>query len=61
MRAALDQAITGEAQLFDGNAAVPSRPQVLAADRHFAALVDTMQRYKMPGAIDDLISGAEMD
>jgi len=62
-RAALDQAITGEAQLFDGNAAVASPAASLgAATVILPALVDTMQRYKMPARyLHDLISGAEMD
>jgi squalene synthase HpnC len=62
-RAALDQAVTGHAQAFDGNAA-----RTLPSERMFGewevlpALVDTMQRYKMPARyLHDLISGAEMD
>src|SRR5437899_62221 len=62
-RAALDQAITGQAQLFDGNAAVACPAVSLgAATVILPALVDTMQRYKMPARyLHDLISGAEMD
>jgi squalene synthase HpnC len=62
-RAALDQAITGEAQLFDGNAAVASPAASLGpATVILPALVDTMQWYKMPARyLHDLISGAEMD
>jgi len=62
-RAALDQAITGEAQLFDGNAAVASPVASLGGSTVILpALVDTMQRYKMPARyLHDLISGAEMD
>src|SRR5439155_12869861 len=61
-RAALDQAITGEAQLFDGNAAVASPAASLGGSTVILpALVDTMQRYKMPARyLHDLISGAEM-
>jgi squalene synthase HpnC len=60
-RAALDDAVTGEVQLVDGttalNAATPS-----GAAEVLPALVDTMQRYKMPARyLHDLISGAEMD
>ena len=62
-RAALDQTITREAQLFDGNAAVASPASSLGgATIILPALVDTMQRYKMPARyLHDLISGAEMD
>ncbi len=62
-RAALDEAITGQEQLFDGTAATVSPSAALggAADI-LPALVDTMQRYKMPARyLHDLISGAEMD
>jgi squalene synthase HpnC len=62
-RAALDEAVTGHSQAFDGNAA-----RALPSERMFGewevlpALVDTMQRYKMPARyLHDLISGAEMD
>ena len=61
-RAALDQAITGQEQLFDGNAAVSSPASTLRGVEVLPALVDTMQRYKMPARyLHDLISGAEMD
>src|SRR5882672_964865 len=62
-RAALDDAITGHEQLFDGNAAMTSPAASLgAAAEILPALVDTMQRYKMPARyLHDLISGAEMD
>jgi squalene synthase HpnC/squalene synthase HpnD len=60
-RAALDDAVTGEVQLVDGtttlNSAAPS-----GAAEVLPALVDTMERYKMPARyLHDLISGAEMD
>ncbi|HVH69780.1 MAG TPA: squalene synthase HpnC, partial [Candidatus Dormibacteraeota bacterium] len=62
-RAALDQAITGQEQVFDGNAAVVSPAATLSGAREvLPALVDTMQRHKMPARyLHDLISGAEMD
>ena len=62
-RSALDQAITGHEQLFDGNAAVATpAPALSGAAEVLPALVDTMQRYKMPARyLHDLISGAEMD
>jgi len=62
-RAALDQAITGQEQLFDGNAAMAAPVSALSgAAEVLPALVDTMQRYKMPARyLHDLISGAEMD
>src|SRR5579859_481897 len=62
-RAALDQAITGQEQVFDGNAAVVSPAATLpGAEQILPALVDTMQRYNMPARyLHDLISGAEMD
>ena len=62
-RAALDQAITGQEQVVDGSAAVASPFASLpgAADV-LPALVDTIERYKMPARyLHDLISGAEMD
>jgi squalene synthase HpnC len=62
-RAALDEAVTGHSQAFDGNAV-----RSLPSDRMFGerevlpALVDTMRRYNMPARyLHDLISGAEMD
>jgi squalene synthase HpnC len=62
-RAALDDAITGHDQHFDGNAAMASPAAALGvAAETLPALVDTMQRYKMPARyLHDLISGAEMD
>jgi squalene synthase HpnC len=62
-RAALDDAITGHDQHFDGNAAMTSPAATLGvAAEILPALVDTMQRYKMPARyLHDLISGAEMD
>jgi len=62
-RAALDDAITGHEQHFDGNAAMNSPAATLGASAEILpALVDTMQRYKMPARyLHDLISGAEMD
>src|SRR5205807_1220387 len=62
-RTALDQAITGQEQVLDGNAAVASPAATLAGAAHvLPALVDTMQRYNMPARyLHDLISGAEMD
>jgi len=62
-RAALDQAITGQEQIFDGNAAMSSpAPALSGAAEVLPGLVDTMQRYKIPSRyLHDLISGAEMD
>jgi len=62
-RGALDQAITRQEQLFDGNAAVSSPISVLTgATEVLPALVDTTCRYNMPSRyFHDLISGAEMD
>jgi len=62
-RSALDQAITGQEQLFDGNAAVSSPISTsIGAAEVLPGLVDTMNRYKMPARyLHDLISGAEMD
>jgi squalene synthase HpnC len=62
-RAALDQAITGQDRLFDGNAAMAApAPSLSGASEVLPALVDTMHRYKMPARyLHDLISGAEMD
>src|SRR5258708_20295056 len=61
-RAALDQAITGEAQLFDGNAAVASPAASLGgATILLPALVDTMQRYNMPARyLPNLITAAAL-
>ena len=62
-RAALDQSITGQEQVFDGNAAMASPATALGgAAEVLPALVDTMSRHHMPARyIHDLISGAEMD
>ena len=62
-RAALDQAINGGEQVFDGTAAMNSPAATLpGAAQVLPALVDTMQRYRMPARyLHDLISGAEMD
>jgi squalene synthase HpnC len=62
-RAALDGAINGQEQLFDGTAATVSPIAALdGAAEILPALVDAMQRYKMPARyLHDLISGAEMD
>lgn len=62
-RAALDQAITGREQVIDGSAAMASPFATLrGAARVLPALVDAMERYKMPSRyLHDLISGAEMD
>jgi squalene synthase HpnC len=62
-RAALDEAITGHSQAFDGNAVVPLPVGYLKGEREvIPALVDTIERYKMPTRyLHDLISGAEMD
>ena len=62
-RAALDEAITGHSQVFDGNAARPLPQNFLYGEREvLPALVDTMRRFHMPARyLHDLISGAEMD
>jgi squalene synthase HpnC len=62
-RAALDEAITGQSQAFDGNAARSLQPGYLYGEREvLPALVDTMERFRMPARyLHDLISGAEMD
>jgi squalene synthase HpnC len=60
-RAALDDAVTGEERLVDGSTALNSTTPSGATDV-LPALVDTIQRYKMPVRyLHDLISGAEMD
>jgi squalene synthase HpnC len=62
-RATFDEAVTGHAQAFDGTGAkaLPSEPLYGEAEV-LPALVETMQRYKMPARyLHDLISGAEMD
>jgi squalene synthase HpnC len=62
-RAALDEAITGHSQAFDGNAVAPLPTGYLKGEREvIPSLVDTIERYKMPTRyLHDLISGAEMD
>lgn len=61
-RAALDQAITGQEQICDGNAAMISPMSMPGAAEVLPALVDTIQRYNMPARyLHDQISGAEMD
>src|SRR5882724_8516602 len=62
-RAALDEAVTGESQVFDGTAARPLPDDDLYGEHEvLPALVDTMRRHKMPARyLHDLISGAEMD
>jgi squalene synthase HpnC/squalene synthase HpnD len=62
-RAALDEAVTGHSQVFDGTAVVPLSSEALYGEAEvLPALVDTMRRYKMPARyLHDLISGAEMD
>ena len=62
-RAAFDEAVTGNSQVFDGTAAMPLTSEPLyGEDEVLPALVDTMLRYKMPARyLHDLMSGAEMD
>ncbi len=62
-RAALDQAITKQEQMVDGSTAIASPFAGLnGAAEILPALVDTIERYKMPPRyLHDLISGAEMD
>jgi phytoene synthase len=62
-RAALDEAVTGNSQAFDGTAVVPLPSEASYGESEvLPALVDTMRRYKMPARyLHDLISGAEMD
>ena len=62
-RAALDLAINGQGQATDGSAAIASPFAALSgAAEVLPALVDTIERYKMPPRyLHDLISGAEMD
>jgi squalene synthase HpnC len=62
-RAALDEAITGQDQVFDGNAVKPLPGEFMYGEREvLPALADTVERYKMPPRyLHDLISGAEMD
>ena len=62
-RAALDEAITGSSQAFDGNAVKRLPEDYLKGEREvLPALAETIERYKMPPRyLHDLISGAEMD
>jgi squalene synthase HpnC len=62
-RAALDEAVTGQSQAFDGNAARSLQAGDLYGEGEvLPALVDTMERFRMPARyLHDLISGAEMD
>jgi 15-cis-phytoene synthase len=62
-RAALDQVITKQEQVVEGSAAMASPFTGLkGAAEVLPALVDTIERYKMPMRyLHDLISGAEMD
>jgi len=62
-RAALDEAVTGQSQAFDGNAVRSLQSGDLYGEREvLPALVDTMERFRMPARyLHDLISGAEMD
>lgn len=62
-RAALDEAATGNSQVFDGTAVIPLPSDASYGEAEvLPALVDTMQRFKMPARyLHDLISGAEMD
>src|SRR5204862_181085 len=62
-RAALDEAATGQSQVFDGTAVMPLPSEASYGEAEdLPALVDTMHRYKMPARyLHDLISGAEMD
>jgi phytoene synthase len=58
----LDDAITGHVKVIEGSAAFSSPAAPEDAAEVLPALVDTMQRYKMPARyLHDLISGAEMD
>jgi squalene synthase HpnC len=63
-RAALDEGLIGDLSLFDGTAALAYSAGAAtngAADV-LPALVDTIQRFRMPPRyLHDLISGAEMD
>jgi squalene synthase HpnC len=62
-RAAFDEAVTGNSQVFDGTTVKPLPGEPLYGEiEALPALVDTMQRYRMPARyLHDLISGAEMD
>ncbi len=62
-RAALDDALTGQEQLFDGTAPLAAPASAgLTGSEVLPALVDTIRLFKMPPRyLHDLISGAEMD
>ena len=61
-RAALDAAVTGLDQCFDGNAALTLSDSPDGAAEVLPALADTLQRHHIPTRyFHDLISGAEMD
>ena len=62
-RAALDLAVNGQGQATDGSAAIASPfAKLTGATEVLPALVDTIERYKMPPRyLHDQISGAEMD
>jgi squalene synthase HpnC len=62
-RAALDEAVTGHSQVFDGTAVMPLPSEASYGETQvLPALVDTMRRSKIPARyLHDLISGAEMD
>ena len=61
-RAALDEAVSGLDQCFDGTAALPLDDPPQHADQILPALADTIRRYRIPTRyLHDLISGAEMD
>src|SRR5208282_3546170 len=62
-RAALDEAVTGNSQVFDGTAVMPLPGEPCKGEEEILpALVDTVNRYRIPTRyLHDLISGAEMD
>jgi squalene synthase HpnC/squalene synthase HpnD len=62
-RTALDEAATGNSQVFDGTTVMPLPSEASYGEAEvLPALVDTMHRYKIPARyLHDLISGAEMD
>lgn len=62
-RTALDEYISAGEPQFDGTAALsPAAESLKGAEDVLPALVDTIQRYRMPARyLHDLISGAEMD
>jgi squalene synthase HpnC len=61
-RAAFDEAVTGDSQVFDGTAVRSLGEPLYGEVEVLPALIDTMRRYNMPARyLHDLISGAEMD